>query len=602
MNLRVVAAGLCAWIAIAVLPYVGPWRWWSALPVALIGAMIGWRLVKKTTPHVCGNSRIDGDQWIVACSILFLQAMILAQAIVARTDDGLVSPWERLPWAIVLAYIGASFLLVQSWSTFDRRLRALVVFTHAVITWGILEIVFALGYGFDPFLHRAAELALVRDGAIHPTPLYYMGQYSLVAFLHLATHLPIELIDRILVPLSASLLAAWMAYRNRSPILFFYIFPAFTFTVPYQLAIVLGIFAMLVETRSMNWLLIVLSCLAHPLIGIPFGVFVLMRRVVFWRLSRVLLWVVASTCVIASPMLVYGSLHGQLAWPHFAEIWNDLYALFGTPYRTEWMTGWWGLMYELVYLWPWILCAIGIVLGFRSRDRELAPSLIVACSTTLAAIVIFTTSRFDGIISSEQGEFALRLIHLAPMFFLGMLDRALGVSLSKLSPFRMGSRRGLEFAFACCMTFTFYNALPQSHPAALFYAPSLSHDDLEAVHHVEEDAHDRPYVLLAHQMGSAAAVHELGYNREVMTAQGKRYFSAIPTGGELYAWYARALESEHPREEVQAALQFANVDRAYVMVPLWWDPSGEIANRLRRESEAELQSENVWIFRFNRQE
>ena len=68
----------------------------------------------------------------------------------------------------------------------------------------VSAIVYVVGFGFDPFLHRAAEQALVDTGVVEPVRLLYSGQYTLTAALHHLTAWPIKLIDIWMVPIAAS--------------------------------------------------------------------------------------------------------------------------------------------------------------------------------------------------------------------------------------------------------------------------------------------------------------------------------------------------------------------------------------------------------------
>ena len=590
---RIGVSLLCAWIGISILPYVAPFRWWSVVIVCLIVMGLSYAFfpkIKTTNVH----QRKPVWQDVMFCgSIFLLDVLILMTAIMVRTDDPLISPWERLPAIMVLAYAGASYVLISSWSGMERRLRAGIVGFHALITWGMLEIIFAFGYGFDPFLHRASEVALIRDGAIHPTPLYYMGQYTLVGVLHFLTQLPVSLIDRILVPACAVILASWMSYRDRSPILFLFLLPAFTFTVPYQFAVILGIVSLFVVDWRLRGLWVVLSCLVHPLIGIPFGLFMILREVRSWSVWRILLALFVGIVMISAPLLIYGALHGHLSIPSWSSFLTSLRQLFGSPYRSNLFTGVYGWMYRLVYAWPLILLVAGARFAWMKKDADRWPITISVLSVISSAILVYAVSRFDLIVSAEQAEFAMRLIHLAPLFALPILDRALSDRLSS-------SRYQVLLAIICAvlMSGVWWNTMPQIHPSAMFYAPSLSRFDIQAVHRVDDDARGASYILLGHQLGSAAAVHEFGFDREVTTEKGQRYYSAIPTGGELFGWYMETMNHPETDSAIQSAMNFAQVHRAYVMIPLWWDPSGEKAEQLRKIADAEIQSNSVWIFRF----
>ena len=54
---------------------------------------------------------------------------------------------------------------------------------HLLLTFSVANIIFPLGFGFDPFIHQATEKHILDFGFILPKKLYYIGQYVLVGFL-----------------------------------------------------------------------------------------------------------------------------------------------------------------------------------------------------------------------------------------------------------------------------------------------------------------------------------------------------------------------------------------------------------------------------------
>ena len=78
---------------------------------------------------------------------------------------------------------------------------------HLFVTLAPAAIVYEIGYGFDGFIHVAAEKLVAAAGVVTPKTPYYIGQYSLVVLISKLWQLPIAAVDRWLLPVMASFLS-----------------------------------------------------------------------------------------------------------------------------------------------------------------------------------------------------------------------------------------------------------------------------------------------------------------------------------------------------------------------------------------------------------
>ena len=140
------------------------------------------------------------------------------------TQESILSPWEILPKTFFLIFVLLNILLLiillnkdnegNAPFSFSPTYRLTVLSLHSFLIFSIALIVYKIGYGFDPFVHRASENALSDLGYILPKPLYYIGQYVLVVFYEKILFLKISLIDKLLTPLLAALTLPTIIYYS----------------------------------------------------------------------------------------------------------------------------------------------------------------------------------------------------------------------------------------------------------------------------------------------------------------------------------------------------------------------------------------------------
>ncbi len=164
---------------------------------------------------------------------------------------------------------------------FSSRLSALLGGLLAALSASLAALLFPLGFGFDPFLHRATITHIAEFGTITPKPLYYIGAYALELWGHLLLRIPLFPLDTLLAPFALGVLT-WLALRTRAlhPVaLAFLPFGAFISTTPQALGF-LWIFLLVLTARialPLPYLFLFAACalLTHPIAGVPALLFVL---------------------------------------------------------------------------------------------------------------------------------------------------------------------------------------------------------------------------------------------------------------------------------------------------------------------------------------
>ena len=148
-------------------------------------------------------------------------------------------------------------------------------------------------------------------------------------------------------------------------------------------------------------------------------------------------------------------------------------------------------------------------------------------------------------------------------------------------------------------TSSFYLTYPREDAYASSHGYNVSEADIQAVHLIEELAENKPYIVLANQSVSAAAIQEIGFRY-----YGNLFFYPIPTGNLLYQKFLEMNERpdrEIAREALELVPMHGDVDTLfYIVNDYWWqaprliETSKTIANDWRS-----VGGGAVHVFRFD---
>jgi hypothetical protein len=469
---------------------------------------------------------------------------------------------------------------------------------------------------------------IASDGGIAPLSLLYSGQYALVSYVHLLTGLSVAVLDLWLVPLLvtlflptlfyAALTTAWKQRPRESlvvlPFLLFVPFLAFTFTVPYHLALIAFLITLLflpsVRTKSGSVLVFgsaVTSLLFHPLIGIPacvlaFGGWLFVRSQRRTAVGVFIAFLLA--CSVPVGYGVHSFLQGgdvfmiQNPWLHR----DGFFALFRDPFPVEERTvhWWWYAVHAIGRMGPWLIMLVA-VLAVRTKEtrawRWFIGMILVGFIGCLS--LLSTSFVFENIISYEQLEFALRLRHALP--YLGLPFLCVAAS-SLLAHRKDWLSLGPIVVASALLTISWYITYPTDDPKAYGFGPSVSQADVRAVHVVEELSSGEPYIALSNQMTSAAHLQEYGFAKTIDKNGKNMLYYPVPTGGDLYPFYEEIVGGAPVRDTMLQAMEFAGVSQGYFLLSGYWWGAEPLSHALKAAAEETviIGNRELFIYRFSR--
>jgi hypothetical protein len=546
--------------------------------------------------------------WIAISGITLLMSLFFLSLAQHPVVDAVRSVWERLPVSVFVLFILTCALLFGLLTRGKERAISLLLFCVFLFSFlSVAAIVFPIGFGFDSFIHKATELHLAEFGTITPKPFYYIGQYVLVLFLHHGFLIPIDLADTFLVPVLTALLlpAAWFfaaahITRKRSVAmmslmgLFLLPLSSFIVTTPQALA---NLWTLLLVLASVPYLLekehprlrvlfvtTMATVLIHPIAGIP-GLLYFMflatdpsrtnpRTPKTNRLVRIFLITIA--CVILPLSFVVNALTSQQQLGVNLAALNPL-TWISKLNLTIFFENKFSPLLDLVYLYGLNATLLLIVLALyawkeyhRDLSRRFRAILLTVMALSVNYLIMSTALEFSFLIDYERTNYAARLLPLILFFLMPYVILGLGHVFMNLKTQPLVLRASALLILITIAGSSFYLAYPRRDAYASNRGFNVSQSDIDAVYLAEELADGVPYLALANQSVSAAAIQELGF----------RYFDdlffyPIPTGGVLYNQYL--LMNESPTvQTAQAALDLVpmhgDVTTLFFLVNnYWWD-------------------------------
>lgn len=550
--------------------------------------------------------------WLAAALLLVLFWMFFSLLLEHQVTDAVRSVWERLPEAIFLLFFFiCACVFALLWRGAERAFSVLWMSVLLFAFLSVVAFVFPLGFGFDSFIHKATETHLAQFGTITPKPFYYIGQYALVLFLHHGFLIPIDLADTFLVPVLTALLlpCAWFfaaahITKKRSvsmmTLMGLFLIPlsGFILTTPQSLA---NLWTLLLILASVPYLLgkehprlrvlLLGACatmLIHPLAGIPAVLYFIFLATDPSRTNprtpktnkTVRFALIALSCVVLPLSFIINSLMNhqtiEINWAALSPL-----SWFGSLNLGVFFENRFSPLLDLVYLYGLNALIIVIIISlfawkeYRAdlshRFRALALMILALC---VNYFIISRALEFTFLIDYERANYASRLVPLisffmTPFLILGLGHFALNI---KTQPFIL--RACSLVLMVTIATSSFYLAYPRRDAYETSHGFNVSQSDIDAVYLVEQLSEGQPYIALANQSVSAAAIQEIGFRY-----WGDLFFYPIPTGGELYDYFLRMNESP-TRQTAQEALSLipmhGDIQTVFFLVNNYWWESARI--------------------------
>ncbi len=585
---------------------------WAIIAIGLITVVV---LDKRITPaHESAHWFNPPSLGVVGAVLLVLLAVPLLWS--ASTMESIRSPWWVLPWWWVLLPLGLTIIAIvlPHHRGFDRTvISGLTIFVVA----SVLAIVYGQGYGFDFHIHEQTLRIIDASGTITPLPPYYLGAYVVVILAH--TLLPVVSIATILqwsVPLLATiLLPTFFSNSARDQKLFFY---PMVFTMiagawlaestPQALALLWGlctIWLLTVDTPRASRGLIVSSTLAtiaiHPLTGIPIAAVVVMALL---PKTRVRWWagVIVSALLPIAFLAVVWRTNGPLDWVLPTIALTLPWVQEGNALRDILFTLFWN-RWTLV-----ALLALGLLRPKPWREYTPVGQVIVvgAVLTLLNAILFAGFSSVPNVIAYETTNFSARIAETALIILTPMLlfevNRHLQHIVQKYSAITATGFLTIIFAMTGMNIYARYPIDVDGYHVDKGYSVSIH--DIRAVETIARDAGSNPYIVLANQSVSAAALKQFGFAKyfAVNGQNDPMFYYPIPTGGPLYAFYLRFVYEDPSAKTVRDAMQLVGVDRAYVVINRYWRNSAQLMAKAQQDAtwSESIDGGMIGVYRYDR--
>lgn len=590
-------------------------------------------IIKNDSRKLNSVSTLNQKNKILLAAYGLFYLFMIIQLFFSRSDQALVSPWQVINYSFFWFYslVSLTLAIILIKKNFSSNLKIVLISAHYLISLSIAVIVYKIGYGFDPFVHQATMKLIAAEGLVLPKTPYYLGEYSLIVIGHQISGLSINFLNKIMVPGLTALFLPLAFFRFlkkeniNAPLTILFLlvltFSPFILTTPQNLSYLFLILTVLASFNYSSlivvWLLALATAAIHPLTGLPALVFALWLTFKKYqkKIKPIPQKIIKSTIFIlmslALPLalLLFGGGH----WPkinHYSTLFfqplKNLLANPGTTGQEDWLSN---FIYFLANNYNlFLIVALGVSLFYyyrqlKNNDNEtkiLKRSLVLVSLALVVAYLISSQIVFNNLVAYERTDYANRLpiiisIFLLPFLILGLNQIIIKIRQQKKIIKIIWLVFGVSF-----LSGSLYLSYPRWDKYYNGRGYSVSANDLVAVKLVNQNS-TKPYIVLANQQVSAAALQELGFNHYYQTSLGPVYFYPIPTGGPLYQYYLNMVYKNPNQENMIGALNLTGVENGYLIINKYWYQSDRLIN------EAKLMAakwwtinDQVYIFKYTR--
>jgi hypothetical protein len=563
----------------------------------------------------------------------------------AATDMSMRSPWDVVPRMFFLVFFLAVLgCFAVAYSGLIGEAALLPATVLALLAVSVSTVIYSVGFGFDPFIHQATETVIQKMGEIQPKPFYYIGQYAIVVLLSSLLKNAAAAIDPYVVSVAFALVVpvagwslkkafnwpAWVATAASMTLLLLPLSP-FIDTTPQGLADILALMTFFISLPAMTegtpprpvlLLLAATAAIIHPLAGIPLFIFL---GILFFLSSKkrkggglgywltLIELAVAGSVAVPLVFLINARLSGAgvtldgalLRAP--AGILEELRGVDGVVSRQ------FNAVFDFVYSWRAvreIVIAIAGLLGIAMLYRRTKTALAFGVGFLVFMVnyaLLKTLVRFPFLIEYERSNYADRLFDLALLLLAPAAAYAFGRLLLRAKNSFPALKIGIAVLIAVLATSSLYLAYPRRDKYESSRGWSTSAADVKAVRLIADDANDTPYVTLANQSVSAAAIRELGFEHYYRsldpTNPGEEiFFYPIPTGGPLYALFLEMSDANGATAPALKAMDLTGTDTAYFIITNYWWHAQKIISAAKRQADAWWSVDDKdFVFKYTRQ-
>ncbi|MBU4347176.1 hypothetical protein KKF23_01285 [Patescibacteria group bacterium] len=560
---------------------------------------------------------------ILLISYLLLSAICFFILFSHRTAEAIISPWQVAPSYFFIFYGLATAALIFNILKY-QRFSLLLITLHYFLSFSIAWIVYKIGYGFDPFIHQATMDLIDKTGAVEPKPFYYLGQYSLIVILHKITFIPIQWLDKLLVPVLAAVFLPATLYRvlarwfdsgkaNLLLVLIMLILPFsfFIATTPQNLAYLLLILAVLLGLICSNaYELIIIYLLAfaalfiQPIAGIPAALFALLLTAYHsdkGKLKKYFYLIIFILAVTLLPLAFYFVEKNNSVQEAELPLQNKIISLpeLTVPDQENFIL-------NFIYLYGFNLKIIigliiiaGLIIAFRHKQKCKVFSIYFLMSAALLLSYLMAKALpFNFLINYERDNYSDRILLAAVFFSLPFIIIALYAFLEKVLKQNRVIKTSLLAFLAVLTAVSLYLSYPRFDRYFNSHCFSTSASDIAAARWIDGNA-GGDYIVLANQQVSAAALREFGFKKYY---DNTTFYYPIPTGGPLYQYYLDMVYKKPSRETMIAAMDLTGVNESYFVLNKYWWAFPKILEEAKLEADGwqEIGGGEIYVFRYTR--
>jgi hypothetical protein len=542
---------------------------------------------------------VDNDQidiYFGLNSLFFLGITLLLFS--KRATISLVSPWEVIPsYFFALYFLFALTLLLQ------KKIHSYSLYFFVFLNLAIIVIIYQLGYGYDFFVHQATLKKIIETGLILPKTPYYLGQYALLYLANLVVPQLSFFLHLWLVPGLAILLLPWLALRlqlERRAVVILAILtaPFLCFSTPQNLGLLLLLAESicLLKPSKTNLTLAGLFTLAnltiHPLSGVP-ALALLLIALMQNHQRKKLATIFGSSLPLLLPIALLATHLATLKSTSniFLNFWPNNFRL---PQSEN---IWLNLTYTFDSNLPIITLALLLAGIFIKRGKNYFQGQLGLALGLLITAYIMRFLDIKGVIDYEQADFAKRLIVAALIILLPFFLATTSWFTQQLQNLRR-SEQIIWYSFlALCLTGSFYLNYPRHDNYFNSRGLSVSQADLSAVHFIETDAQGQPYIVLANQQVSAAALSAYGFAHYYQS----NFYYPIPTTNPLYDYYQQMVYQVPSQKTAESAMALAGVQRCYFVLNSYWQDFPKVLEQAKLSTPTYKNFDNqVYVFEYNK--
>ena len=530
-------------------------------------------------------------------------ALLVFLAAQSRNSGAVIkSPWLELPILFLpLFFIGTLCLILL-----NKKIVQCAFAAHFFLFFCLAAFFYGFGYGFDQFVHEAAQKYIIEHGTITPKPTQYIGLYSINIFLRHTTGLSINLLDSALVPLLTIILAPTIlrflgnkGAENLSILgILFLPLSSFVVSTPQGLAnLLLLIFIFLGLNGYKKFAAPLSILLIHPLAGVI--AFIYLALIKFKR-SKKLIAMGIVALPLAFAFLSYRLGGHQLFILDVSGALRDYWSFLTFGGLKQNYNIWLDAIYLVQYLLlPAIIITAICIARIYKKEISQYPLCLFGITTASSFITrIFVD--FSYLINYEQKNYPERIFYISFLFLAPYLLFAV----SRIASFVR--ERGFfvhRVFFACLFAFFITANLYLTYPRWDNYqndkGKNVTSFIIEATAKIKQDAGDKSYVVLADQAVSAAALRADGFKKYYKMPLGEVFYYPIPTGGPLYNEFLNLVYNNAGEKAAANAKNLTGAEIAYIALPSYWENYERIKENLKIKMDIVFEDKNIIILRSN---